>query len=234
MGLDGVELIIAAEETFGVVIADEEAERVVTVDDLFQLIHSKICPPNNSKCITASTFYALRRILAKHLNLDRRAISKESRLDALVPLDGRRELWRVIAKDAELVLPDLIRNQLLNYALMVIPAVSLLYGAVGIAVDAINDMNALIVASIGLAVAYALAKATEPLKIHFDQNTQTMDALTRTVLANNFSKISNDGREWSDADLYQSYIELVSQQLGIEKSKIKRHHKFVDDLGIDR
>ena len=40
MGLDGVELILAVEETFQIHIADEEAGEVFTIGDLHELVIS--------------------------------------------------------------------------------------------------------------------------------------------------------------------------------------------------
>ncbi len=42
MGLDFVELIISIEDAFDIAIEDEQASKVVTVDDCYKLILSQI------------------------------------------------------------------------------------------------------------------------------------------------------------------------------------------------
>lgn len=42
MGLDTVEIVLRAEEVFGISIGDDEAGRVLTVGDLYRLVCSKV------------------------------------------------------------------------------------------------------------------------------------------------------------------------------------------------
>lgn len=233
MGLDGVELIIATEESFGISIADEEAEKVVTVDDLYQLILAKVTPATRNKCISASAFYNLRGIIAAKLGIDRKTILKDTKLDEIIPKEDRRSFWDYIAKEAGVVLPSLTRNSFLNRALVFIPVLSLLFAGLGLAIDDINSVIAVIAGGTGIALTYLLASLTEPLKVHFEDIYITMEDLVKNVVANNFSTLTSGSEEWSKADLYQSYIQIVSEQLGIAKNEIQGHHKFVDDLGVD-
>lgn len=41
--LDGVELIMAAEEYFDIVIGDSEAEKIESVQDLVRVVQAKVC-----------------------------------------------------------------------------------------------------------------------------------------------------------------------------------------------
>lgn len=47
--LDVIELTMAVEETFDIEIADDEAEKVKTMDDLYGLIARKVTPPSDGQ-----------------------------------------------------------------------------------------------------------------------------------------------------------------------------------------
>lgn len=61
MGLDFVELVMAIEENFGIMIPDEEAGRVETVGDLYKLVISKMQQTSDKRCLTSAAFYRIRR-----------------------------------------------------------------------------------------------------------------------------------------------------------------------------
>ena len=68
LGLDdewgAVEVVIAVENAFRIKIEDEEAERILLVGELFDLLLKKILPiERNRKYATAMAFYRLRRAL---------------------------------------------------------------------------------------------------------------------------------------------------------------------------
>ena len=56
MGLDGVELIMAVEEKFGISISDEEAQRVLTVGDMKRLVRAKLDITDSASCLTQRHF----------------------------------------------------------------------------------------------------------------------------------------------------------------------------------
>jgi hypothetical protein len=81
LGLDGslddVEMLLDIQSAFGVTIANEEAAKLYTVGDLFDLLRAKISPDMAArKCATAMAFYRLRRALGEH------GISARARPDA--------------------------------------------------------------------------------------------------------------------------------------------------------
>ena len=77
MGLDGVELIFAIEEEFGIEIADAEAENVFTVGDLFELVKTRVTPKGDSDEEIWSRFV---RVMVHQLNLRPDKIKPEASL----------------------------------------------------------------------------------------------------------------------------------------------------------
>ena len=61
MGLDGVELVMAIEEGFGVTIADAEAEGCVTPAAMIDLVFHKLRASDERVCVSQRAFHLVRR-----------------------------------------------------------------------------------------------------------------------------------------------------------------------------
>jgi len=94
MGLDGVEILMAVEERFGISIPDEEAEITFTPGKLINLVLTKVRQADFSQCESRRAFYALRRALMKLTGVSRKAVRPEAELAELLPPRNRTEQWR--------------------------------------------------------------------------------------------------------------------------------------------
>jgi hypothetical protein len=61
MGLDGVELVMAFEEAFGVAIPDEVASEMITPRQTIDYVASRLGAAPAGRCLTQQVFYRLRR-----------------------------------------------------------------------------------------------------------------------------------------------------------------------------
>jgi acyl carrier protein len=61
MGLDGVEILLATEEAFGIAIPDEVAERLLTPADVVAHVASQVPTTPSAECLTQRLFYRLRQ-----------------------------------------------------------------------------------------------------------------------------------------------------------------------------
>lgn len=86
MGLDGVELIMAWEEAFGVEFSDEDASRIVTPRDAIELIASRVTVTEDAPCLEQRAFYVLRAALRELSSAERRRIRPFTPLSHLWPL----------------------------------------------------------------------------------------------------------------------------------------------------
>lgn len=83
MGLDGVELVMAVEDRFGVKLRDSECSRVRTVADLAALVIAHLSRPSASSCPSAKAFYDLRLLLGSEGDVPRGKVRPGARLDGL-------------------------------------------------------------------------------------------------------------------------------------------------------
>src|SRR5260370_42688860 len=61
MGLDGVEIIMRTEETFGIEIPDNVAQQILTPAALVDFVAAKVPMKPTEECLSQQLFYRLRR-----------------------------------------------------------------------------------------------------------------------------------------------------------------------------
>ena len=79
MGLDTVELLLWAEEEFGIEIPDRDAENILTVGDFSTFVHSKLVDIMGSAAtIETEIFERIEQFLVAEFNVDAGKINRES------------------------------------------------------------------------------------------------------------------------------------------------------------
>jgi len=84
MGMDAIELVMEIEDAFKIRVPDEDAERITTVRELQDYVVSRVglLPP--PPCLTARTFYFLRRTLGDSCRVPRDAIRPSTRARSIL------------------------------------------------------------------------------------------------------------------------------------------------------
>jgi len=108
MGLDAVELVLRAEEAFDIRISDEEAEKVSTVNDFYELILSKKGNSFANRCLSSYVFYKIRKSLLKLTDLHREEITPSLSTEKIFPKDNLTILWMQLGKDMCKEMPSLV------------------------------------------------------------------------------------------------------------------------------
>ena len=99
MGLDLVEFVIAVEEAFGVEIADADAGRMRTPRDVIAHLLATVPSSATGPCLSQRAFYRLRRGLQTHVGVSRAETRPATELDALVPAEGRADIWNRVRSE---------------------------------------------------------------------------------------------------------------------------------------
>lgn len=231
MGMDGVELVMDIEERFGVSIADEDAAGIRTVGELCDYLRDRAKAFLATSCPTATAFYRLRRALIDGLGCARSEVKPATRLETLVPLQGRLRAWRQLSARLERPLPPLrwptgVRRALVAWCWMVglAPFVSLAWDS------SWGAFFLLILLAIPLLLAGYLAACRCAVVIPAEA--ETMGALARTLVQRIYLATEREGAEleaWIEREVRDSIVEV----LGVSPTAVHRDASFVNDLGLD-
>lgn len=230
MGLDGVELILAVEEGFGIHIPDEEASNVSTVGDLHGLVVSKLQGKDLKRCLTSAAFYRTRRGIIEALEISRREIKPSTRLESILPRSTRREQWHRVQNGMSLKLPALQHPGWIQFCLLTTGVIASV--GTGIYCGAGFGWLALLF-FVGIVAGGFLIRLSSPLAISFPNGNVTVGDLARDVLAVNHARLISDVGGWNEKDVWESLCRLIVIQTGVEPEKIKPDARIVNDLGID-
>lgn len=101
--LEDVEIVIRMEETFGFSISDSDVEQMYTVGQTVRYLWQRISDqsftlrePPDDVCVSAFTFYELRRLLMTRGHVPRAAVGLDTRLKDLLPT-WSSQFWKEAA-----------------------------------------------------------------------------------------------------------------------------------------
>jgi acyl carrier protein len=231
MGLDGVEIVMAVEETFDIRIEDAEAAKILTPRQLIELVQSKVAMTTASVCLTQRAFNLLRKTLLRHGGWKRFEITPARRLSELINRNQRRSLLANVCKDLTIKKPpELVRANWLNITLL---AGALLTGMLAaIATRQIFSSVAIwIFILVAMFTAGAALRLTKPLCKEFPANLQTVGDLARWAMTHKADLATATVPAWTHDQIVARVREIVVDVLGC-KPDFSEDANFVKDLGL--
>lgn len=96
MGLDGVAIVMAAEQTFGIDIPDAAAERMRTPQMLLDYVAARVALAADADCLSQRTFYRVRRGLRSQLAALAAEPALETPLKAILHKDQWDRVWTAL------------------------------------------------------------------------------------------------------------------------------------------
>ena len=96
MGLDGVEMLMAIEDEFQIVITEEEIYYCTTPKKMCTVIWSKLRQSKKSHCPSQHGFYSVRNAILKNTEVQRKDIRPKMELNRVLPVKNRKEKWEKI------------------------------------------------------------------------------------------------------------------------------------------
>ena len=96
MGLESVEILLAAEETFGIGIPDEAAERMRTPADLVNFILSQVPVAPSPECMSQQMFYRLRRGFRVQVPALVKKFQPDTKLSEILHKDQWPKVWSAV------------------------------------------------------------------------------------------------------------------------------------------
>lgn len=231
MGLDGVELIMAVEERFGIDIPDEDTEKLTTPGYLHiyvlgrlreGLVRSTAEAKGEGKLDLRGKVEAnLRRFLSEELGLDEEKMVAETPLHRLIPRKIRRSVWAALKKETGLPLPKLRRPAWVKAsitAVLILGAcsLSLLWGSWVLGTLAAGLVSPFVV------------MATLPMARNLPREAMTFGALVDYALSHQDGLILVR----AGGDLWPIVRAIVVEQLSVKPEDVTPTARFVEDLGV--
>ncbi|HJW41572.1 MAG TPA: hypothetical protein VJ476_10135 [Rhizomicrobium sp.] len=221
--LDSVELVQDIEKAFDVEIANAEAERLLVVGQLYDLLVSKIPASDaNKKCASAMTFYRLRQGMER-LGFGRK-LSPSADIRFLEKSGASRSFKR-LERETGLTLPKLVMTWiggfgcLLSVASICVAIVAALFFHRTQSFLPFLMLLLLLAVGTGFAVTYL-----DPGKL--TQDCRTLGGLSKRTAAQNFGKLAELGARNGSEDIWNSLVDLLSNY-SLPKSEITRETYFL-------
>lgn len=232
MGIDTVELIMDVEESFGIKIPDDDAQRIVTVGDLFKFVKSHTELARTGTCLTAATFRDIRKGL--RLGGIQKRFGPSTPLVEIFPENSRRSFWAMLSRKTQLQLPNLVRPPWVVAANMVTTmcasiAIAFIVSERGLAGFTFFATGITCLFIIGFLTSFV----TTPFATRFATEFGTFRRLSERVLALNTIKLKNEHGPMGPNDVWIILREIIVSQLGVDADEVTPNSSFVRDLGCE-
>ena len=233
MGLDTVELVMEIEEAFDISIPDDRAGNMLTVGDVYEFILEKTAGTSlkSSTCLTSALFYDLRRHI-RSLGLSPADLRPKTSLDQAIPLARRRSSWHSLSCRMRLRFPRLGRPSWLALLNCLLVAIVLFVSFLSFAQQ--NFAIAIFAsAALGVTSSAILLFITKPLAVHPVSPCSTVRELVTCLVATNYNTLATRYSTRNPTDIWNALQLIIAEQLGVDRSAVVPHARFVQDLGAD-
>ncbi|HKN22240.1 MAG TPA: hypothetical protein VJX73_12525 [Terracidiphilus sp.] len=232
LGEDTWELFEVIEDSFGVDFGDYHDICGITVGELATVICKKANYPTEDKCLSAVTFYRIRRAFGALFGAPRSTIRPSASVADLLPLKHRAKGWELLQEHLGLNLPRLQFPAWLFLLAIVIPPTLLVFlrAFLGIRISAIWMLS--ISCALYMVTFVSIIPAIDErfsIPRVLPKTCRTFGELVKFVSAHNFAAL---GASSSENSVYKALQQLVAMQLGIDVAGLYPNTRIPDDLNI--
>ena len=216
------DVLVKVEKSFDIKFENDELEYITTFGELCDHIANKIKLDLSGDCTTQQAFYKLRNAISSTLKIDSNTISTDFPLIDLFPRENRRtmiaELERYLGFKLNILRPPHWVSGIISilflvsilFLILLVPFVRLrLYWRIG--------MLGLLISIGGLKFSY---------KIGNELDLQTVGQIAEKATRENYLKSRRNSKTFNKSEIEKVLTDLFSNDLGIDKSKLKREAKF--------
>jgi acyl carrier protein len=229
MGLELVEIVMEAEETFGIIVSDKVDPPLRTVGQFCNYILECRRQTQQQGCPTARTFRDVRRVLTETASVPRRAIRPATELTAILPLRMRRRVWKRLQQEV----PGRLRGLRLPFRIgPVLVGGCLVAGVIGTAiiVPHVGFVHAMVLGGTAI-VAMLLVTffLTRPFALAFPLGVATVGDVALATLPPGYEAAVK--QPMTDEEVWEKLQKIVADILGVKVESVTPSARFVEDLG---
>jgi len=207
------ELLVKVEKSFDIKFGITELEHIETFGELCDHIANKMRLDHSGDCTTQQAFYKLRDAISSTFDIDKKTISPDLLLINFLP----RRIRRIMTKELEIYLGLKLNILRPPHWITITLFIFVLVSLVGLYFMPPIGILLLAVSIGGLRVAY---KNGNELEVH------TIGQVVEKMTRENYLKSRRNSKSFNKSEIEKVLTDLFSNDLGLEKSKLKREAKF--------
>jgi acyl carrier protein len=220
MGLDGVELVMAMEEGFGVTITDAEAQVCDTPAMVIDLIFGKLQASDERVCVSQRAFYLLRKGLTQTLGVRRRIVVLNSDVRSFTAGRSERQVWDDLKAAVQARSWPALARPIWLVAI-------LWFLAIGMFFSLLTAFHWVVAGNGALVVAFVATWSTRPFRSCIPARFSHLRSLVPFA-------VTSDAIAWTRDQVASLVKKLVIEQLGLREGQYREDAHFVKDLGMDQ
>ncbi len=225
MGMDGVEIVMAVEERFGIQISNEEAERIVKPRELIDLILTKIDSSDVPACLSRRAFHVVRRALVSQFGLERIAIRPSTKLASMIRRSGRRQSWCALQRHLGVEKwPELRTPGILILAVFASTAL-----AIGLSWSFASKPQMLVMNVVTITVGLFILRAPA-FQLAFPASVKSVGELSQFLAGQAPELFEAGNRKWARVEVSNQVREIVIDVIGCKN--YSEDARFIEDLGL--
>lgn len=233
MGLDSVEILMKVEDTFGIKIPDQEAEKILTVGDFHNSVWRHLSEKHSDKCKSQNLFYKLRKSFADISGFSPQNLKLDTSPEKIFPKINRRQVYFSFAGKTGLRLPDLVLTKPWATFLTTVGFVAII-GSLVISLILINFFDftkwTLLFPLVGIAFTLFLSNLLDSKRTAIRE--VTVREFTQHTLSLNYKILmANEGTNRQEMESVINHI--IADLAGLDLAEVTSGKKIADDLGID-
>lgn len=233
MGPDSVEIALKIEKTFGINIPYQEAEKIVTVGDLHQVVWQQTSERYSHQCNSQVLFYQLRQAFGRSFAFPQELCRLDTPINEIFPQDNRRQVYAQFARTSGLRLPDLVLTSYWSSFLNYFALVTIMGGLVGALLLIVFwgfPYWWLLLPVAGIGITWFTSAMLHSQRIMI--GCSSLREFTQEVLYLNYTAMTKEkGTNRKEVESIINHI--IADLAGIALQDITPEKKMTDDLGID-
>lgn len=237
--------IATIQQSFDVEFTQEELNAITTVQALHDVLLFKLGAQETEKCLSAATFYKVRRALTDISGAPSETITPQARLAELLPVRQRRKKWQQLEDALNRTMPSLVYPNVVIIISAVLACLSLRPVAHSFSAGWTQDfgpdffpryvhspgspawlswtMAVFIAFSAFVVLLYWLLR---PLAFKFQHGCETAGELVKCIVALNFKIIADSVGGWNERELYESLALVIAGGSGIPLEQVRPETPF--------
>jgi hypothetical protein len=227
MEFDGVELIMALEQGFGVELDDEELAEMVTPRKAGDFIFSKLQSSEEDVCQNQRVFYVLRNVFLKTFSLERGEITLETKFRNFIPQAHEQDVWpQLQSAIAARTWPELERPVWM-FRLLTATSFAILGAIIFASIQSPLGLTLGVFLGTAAAIATGIlaAKLTVQHKIRIPAQLKTIRDLMPFALTTHHVA-------WTRKQVSTLVQQIVTEELEMPESEYHEDLHFIEDCGV--